>query len=98
IHFVAVKTVEQQAALMLHKTRDLIVRQRTMLLNALRGHLADYGVVASKGPNGVRNSPSPGSKAPFSLKVSMGCAHTHPVAIVHWSAISAECAAVRRSH
>src|SRR6185437_11049050 len=39
MRFVAVKTVDQQAVLMLHKTRDLLVRQRTMLINALRGHL-----------------------------------------------------------
>jgi transposase len=38
---------------MLHSTRDLMVRQRTMLINALRGHSAEYGVVASKGPGGV---------------------------------------------
>ena len=44
MRFVAVKTVEQQAVLMLHKSRDLLVRQRTMLINAMRGHLAEYGV------------------------------------------------------
>lgn len=46
MRFVAVKTVEQQAVLMLHKSRDLMVRQRTMLINALREHLAEYGIVA----------------------------------------------------
>ena len=40
MRFVAVKTVDQRAVLMLHKVRDLLVRQRTMLINALRGHLA----------------------------------------------------------
>ena len=39
-----VKTVDQQAVLMLHKVRDLLVRQRTMLINALRGHLAEFGI------------------------------------------------------
>lgn len=53
MRFVAVKTVEQQAVLMLHKTRDLLVRQRTMLVNALRGHLAEYGVVHRQGAVGV---------------------------------------------
>jgi transposase len=53
MRFVAVKTVDQQAMLMLHKTRDLMVRQRTMLINALRGHLAEYGIVAAKGPGGI---------------------------------------------
>ena len=50
---VAVKTADQQAALMRHKVRDLLVRQRTMLINALRGHLAEFGIVAARGPGGV---------------------------------------------
>ena len=54
MRFVAVKTVEQQSALMLHKVRDLLVRQRTMLINALRGHLAEFGIIAAKGPAGVK--------------------------------------------
>ncbi len=49
VRFVVVKTVEQQAVLMLHKSRDLMVRQRTTLINALRGHLAKYGVVTGAG-------------------------------------------------
>jgi transposase len=47
MRFVAIKTEEQQATLMLHKTRDLLVRQRTMLINALRGHLTEYGIVSA---------------------------------------------------
>jgi transposase len=38
------KTEEQQAALMLHKTRELLVRQQTMLINAIRGHMAELGM------------------------------------------------------
>jgi len=53
MRFVAVKSVEQQAVLMLHKSRDLMVRQRTMLINALRGHLAEYGIVTRTGIGGV---------------------------------------------
>nr|WP_084250315.1 IS110 family transposase [Sphingomonas mali] len=53
MRFVAVKSVDQQAVLMLHKTRDLLVRQRTALINALRAHLSEYGIVTSKGPGGV---------------------------------------------
>ena len=53
MRFVAVKTAEQQAVLMLHKVRDLLVRQRTMLINALRGHLAEFGIIAARGPGGV---------------------------------------------
>jgi transposase len=53
MRFVAVKTKEQQTALMLHRTRQLLVRQRTMLSNALRGHVAELGVVSAKGRNGT---------------------------------------------
>ena len=49
MRFVPVKTPEQQAVLMLHRTRDLLVRQRTMLVNALRGHMAEFGIVAPQG-------------------------------------------------
>ena len=48
--FVAVKTAEQQARAMLFRTRDLLVRQRTQTINALRGHLAEFGIVAPQGP------------------------------------------------
>ncbi len=50
MRFVAVKTEEQQARGMLFRTRDLLVRQRTQTINALRGHLAEYGVTAPQGP------------------------------------------------
>jgi transposase len=53
MRFVPLKTREQQAALMLHRTRQLLVRQRTMLSNALRGHLAELGIVSAKGRNGT---------------------------------------------
>ena len=49
MHFVAVKSESQQAQAMLFHTRDLLVRQRTQTINALRGHLAEYGVVAPQG-------------------------------------------------
>jgi len=49
MRFVPVKTAEQQAVLMLHRTRDLLVRQRTMLVNALRGHMAELGIIAPQG-------------------------------------------------
>src|SRR6204780_4496422 len=53
MRFVPIKTKQQQTALMLHRTRQLLVRQRTMLSNALRGHLAELGVVSAKGRNGT---------------------------------------------
>lgn len=53
MRFVPLKTKDQQAALMLHRARQLLVRQRTMLSNALRGHLAELGIVSAKGRNGT---------------------------------------------
>jgi transposase len=53
MRFVPIKTKEQQTALMLHRARQLLVRQRTMLSNALRGHLAELGIVSAKGHNGT---------------------------------------------
>ena len=50
MRFVAVKTREQQARGMLFRTRDLLVRQRTQTINALRGHFAEFGVIAPRGP------------------------------------------------
>ena len=49
MRFVAVKSAEQQSVLMLHRTRELLVRQRTMLVNAIRAHMAEFGVVARTG-------------------------------------------------
>jgi len=53
MRFVAVKTRQQQSVLMLHRTRQLFVRQRTTLINAIRAHLAELGIVAGLGRNGV---------------------------------------------
>lgn len=49
MRFVPVKTVEQQSILMIHRARSLLVRQRTMVANALRAHLAEFGLVANPG-------------------------------------------------
>lgn len=54
MRFVGVKTVEQQHALMLFKSRDLLIGQRTQILNALRGHFGEIGVVVPQGPHEVR--------------------------------------------
>jgi transposase len=53
MRFVAVKSEEQQAAGLVFRTHDLLVRQRTQLINAIRGHLTEYGWVAPKGPSHV---------------------------------------------
>jgi transposase len=50
MRFVAPKSAEQQAMLMLLGVRDLLVKERTMLINAMRGHAAEFGVIAAKGP------------------------------------------------
>jgi transposase len=52
MRFVPVKDIDQQSVLMLHRARNLLIRQRTMLVNALRAHLAEFGVVA---PQGLRH-------------------------------------------
>ena len=49
MRYVSVKSAEQQAQDMVFRTRDLFVRQRSQLVNALRGHLAEYGVVVGQG-------------------------------------------------
>ena len=49
MRFVPIKTTEQQSALMIHRARDLLIRQRTMLVNALRGHLAEFGLIEAQG-------------------------------------------------
>jgi transposase len=54
MRFVPIKSVGQQSALMLHRTRDLLIRQRTQLINALRAHLAELGLVAAKGREGLQ--------------------------------------------
>jgi transposase len=52
MRFVPVKDTQQQSVLLLHRARNLLVRQRTMLVNALRAHMAEFGMVA---PQGLRN-------------------------------------------
>jgi transposase len=54
MRYVAVKSEDQQARSMIFRTRDLLVRQRTQLINALRGHLAEHGVVAPQGAAHVK--------------------------------------------
>ena len=53
MRFVPIKTADQQSILMLHRTRMLFMRQRTMTINAVRAHLAEFGIVAGIGRNGL---------------------------------------------
>jgi transposase len=54
MRFVAIKSESQQARAMIFRTRDLLVRQRTQLINVLRGHLTEHGIVAPQGTTNVR--------------------------------------------
>ncbi len=53
MRFVETKSPEQQSCLMLHRTRHLFIRQQTSVINAIRAHLAEFGIVAPVGRNGV---------------------------------------------
>ena len=53
MRFVATKSEQQQSGVMLHRSRQLLVCQRTMLSNAIRGHMAELGLICAKGRNGT---------------------------------------------
>jgi transposase len=53
MRFVPIKTEEQQSVLVLHRSRDLLMRQRTMILNAIRAHFAEFGIISAQGPGKV---------------------------------------------
>jgi transposase len=77
MRFVPVKTIDQQAALALHRTRDLLVRQRTQLINALRAHLAELGIVSAAGLDGMKTlleivtDPTKGKQLPAAMKTAL---------------------------
>jgi transposase len=54
MRFVGAKSAEQQGRLMQHRTRDLLMRQRTQVINALRAHMAELGIVAAQGREGLK--------------------------------------------
>src|ERR1022692_3098078 len=54
MRFVQIKSAEQQGQLMQHRTRDVLIRQRTQIINALRAHLAELGIVAAQGRDGIK--------------------------------------------
>jgi len=54
MRFVRIKSAEQQGLLMQHRTRDLLLRQRTQTINALRAHLAELGITAAQGREGLK--------------------------------------------
>ena len=53
MRFASAKSTEQQSVLMLHRARELLVRQRTMVINALRGHCAELGLIVAQGASKV---------------------------------------------
>lgn len=76
MRFVAVKTEEAQASAVVFRARDLLVRQRTQVINALRGHLAEYGLVAAQGPSHVAKLidqvEDPASALPAAARLVLG--------------------------
>jgi transposase len=86
MHFVPIKTSDQQAALMMHRSRDLLVGQRTALVNALRGHLAELGIVAAKGIHRVADLlaellGTQNTKIPPLARASLRCLAAHIEAV-----------------
>ena len=73
MRFVPIKSVEQQAAMMLHRTRALLLRQRTQLINAVRGHLAEFGLIARRGARTTSHLASR-SRTASSRASTAGCA------------------------
>ena len=72
MRFVATKTPEQQSCLTLHRTRHLLMRQQTSLINAIRSHLAEFGIVAPVGRNG-----SSTFLALSLIQMTSGCPRSH---------------------
>jgi transposase len=75
MRFVAVKSVERQAGALVFRTRDLLVRQRTQAINALRSHLAEFGMIAPRGPAHIAALAArlgePGEKLPVEARVML---------------------------
>ncbi len=82
MRFAPVKRSEQQAVLMLHRTRGLLVRQRTKLVKALRGHMAEFGIVARKGVPGVISAAARPDHESKQAAAGMSC-HRHDRPAVH---------------
>ena len=97
MRFVPTKTPEQQSCLMLHRTRHLFIRQQTAVINAIRAHLAEFGIVAPVGRKGVDGTAACSSPT----QATSGClrlrAHASPRSALNCSdAQRADCGV--RSH
>src|SRR3954465_9674750 len=76
MRFVELKSAEQQGRLMQHRTRDLLLRQRTHTINALRAHLAELGIVAAQGREGLKQllaiiADEKGERLPIDARASL---------------------------
>jgi transposase len=80
MRFVPTKTPEQQSGLMLHRTRHLFIRRQTAVINAIRAHLAEFGIVAPVGRKGGRNC-SALLPTQTTNECPMSCVHVFP----HWA-------------
>ena len=76
MRFVRIKSAEKQGQLMQHRTRDLLMRQRTQSINALRAHLAELGIVAAQGDKGMKESRRPSAGALMTLFRDAHFGHT----------------------
>jgi transposase len=65
MHFVAIKTEQEQALAGHHRVRDLLMKQRTMLTSQICGLMAEFGIVAAKGRRGLHDGATRGLQASF---------------------------------
>jgi transposase len=82
MRFARIKSVEQQGQLLLHRARDLLMRQRTQLINALRAHLAEFGITAAQGREGIKEllaivAQDEGSRLPVDARISLTVLAAH---------------------
>jgi transposase len=82
MRFVPTKTPEQQSGLVLHRTRHLFIRQQTSVINAIRAHLAEFGITAPVGRKGIEELLCVSSPIRATAECLMLCVHALP----HWAA------------
>src|SRR5262249_22797596 len=73
MRFVATKTPEQQSCLMLHHARHLFIRQRTAVINAIRAHFAEFGIVVTVGKTPAAHRPGPNREQTPRISTSRTC-------------------------
>lgn len=71
MRFVAIKSEACSSVLVLHRTRDFLVRQRTQIGNAIRGHMAEFGVVVAKGAQNVDRLREQLDRLPTTARMSL---------------------------